>query len=387
MHFTLSNEQAQIRDSVARMIEAVTELPRDGFSAESYARTWGVFAGLGIAGLCIEEANGGFSGAAEDIMLLACELGRAPMKTPRFETIVMAGRLLAGAASGSATGWRDGLIAGEAQIAVAFAEGDDPAGLSAPTLTAVPDGDGYRLLGEKVLVIGGGTADCLVVSAILPSGELALLMVEPSLPNVQRADYRLADTTPVADVDFRAVRVDSGALLARGDAAQTLLDDARAFAIMAQCAADVGGMAEAISLTIEHLKTRQQFGRTLAELQVLQHRVADMFIATNNARSSVYAATAALSGAPEARRSAASRCKIAIARASKAVIGEALHLHGGIGITTEYPVGHLYRRALVDDQLLGDVERHLAMLTRVDSCTDDLADAGTIGEKACAAAA
>ncbi|WP_340268294.1 acyl-CoA dehydrogenase family protein [Sphingobium mellinum] len=361
MDLTLSYEQEEFRATTRRLLDAAP-VHAAGFDAAAYAAAWVMFAQAGVAGLCLKPQWGGFSGEPEDIALIAAELGRAPGAAPRIETMVMSAMLLSAGSSPLVEALRNRLAAGTLQPAVACHEGGDPFGRDQPCTQVRPAGEGYVLTGRKAAAIGAETADCLIVSAQLPSGELALLTIDPSEPGIDRFGYRLFDTTPVADLVFHDVPVAVGGLIAQGQAARVALDEAFDGALLAQCAAALGGIDRAIELSIFHLKTRQQFGQPLAGFQVLQHRVADMFIAANEARSSLYSALAATRASPAVRSAAASRCKVKIAAVAKSVVGDALHLHGGIGITTEYPVGHLYRRAMVDDLLLGGGTYHLALL-------------------------
>ncbi|MEJ7935019.1 acyl-CoA dehydrogenase [Sphingobium sp. AN558] len=361
MNVMPSYEQEEFRTGVRRLADAAPLEP-GGFDAARYAAAWSRFAEAGVAGLCLAPVMGGFSGAAEDVALIAAELGRAPGATPRIETMVLAAVLLSSGAEPAIARLREKFAAGQSQPAVAWFEGGDPYGQDMPQVQATRTDDGFTLTGRKMAVIGATTADCLIVTAQLPARGLGLFVVDPAAARVDMRGYRLSDTTPVADIVFHDTPALTDRPIAEGEHARAILHKALDHALIAQCAATLGGMDRAINLSIEHLKTRQQFGRPLADFQALQHRVADMFIATNDARSILYAAIAASRGDAVPRAAAASRCKVKISTSARSVIGDALHLHGGIGITTEYPVGHLYRRAMVDSLLMGDADYHLARL-------------------------
>lgn len=358
MEFRLTPEQEQFRDTLRRVVDS-SEMAPDGATAEGYAESWRNFAALGVAGLCVSEVQGGFSGAPEDIALVAMELGRAPTATPRIENGAAAAMLLARARTALAVERLESFIAGDCCPAIAFTEGNGADGIEIVTTKAGATASGFELTGEKVAVVAAGTADLLLITAILPDGTLGLFAVDPSVAGIERFPYRLADTTPVADVRMTAATVPAAALMLRGSEALVALEEALDTATVALCAASVGGMERSVELTIEYLKTRKQFGHPLAEFQALQHQVADIFMLATNARSSLYAAIAALGGRARERRIAVSGCKITVSAAAKEVTGRALHLHGGIGFTTEYAVGHLFRRAMVDEQLFGNAEFHL----------------------------
>lgn len=361
MDLTLSYEQEEFRASTRRLADAAPLL-QEGFDAAGYGAAWTLFAETGLAGLCLDPSLGGFSGQPEDIALIAAELGRAPGATPRIDSIVLAATLLAAGSHEASARARGQMAAGTLQPAVGWYEGGDAHGRDEPLTRARPSQGGFALNGRKLAVIGAETAGCLIISALLPAGDLALLMVDPTASGVEMHGYRLFDTTPVADIVFHDAPVGESGLIVQGEQARKVLAEALDHALVMQCAAALGGMDRAIELSIDYLKTRQQFGKPLADFQVLQHRVADMFIASNDARSSVYAAVAALREDASLRSRAASGCKVKVSATARSVIGDALHLHGGIGTTTEYPVGPLYRRAIVDSLLLGDADYHLTTL-------------------------
>lgn len=365
MDLTRSYEQEEFCTSVRRLVES---LPSDGsgFDPDSYADAWSRFAQIGIAGLCVDTTAGGYSGEIEDIALIAIELGRAPCSAPRLEPVVMAARLLATGRTERCGALLAELASGTMQPSVAFFEGAEPYPGLTPRTVGVPSGDDFVLTGRKAAVIGGATANCLVASVLLPTGDLALFAIDPSAENVEVRPYRLFDTTPVADVIFHDARVPAASLIASGEQACAALLLSADDGLVTQCAAMVGGMECAIDLALDYLKVRRQFGRPLAEFQALQHRVADMFIAVNEARSSLYAAIAASRADPATRARAAARCKIKVSGNAKSVVGDALHLHGGIGVTTEYRVGQIYRKAMVDALLMGDGEYHFARLDELE---------------------
>jgi alkylation response protein AidB-like acyl-CoA dehydrogenase len=373
MEFELTSEQTQFRDSIQRLVETRQLSPR-GQTAADYAEAWHAFAALGLAGLCLPEAQGGFSGTGEDIALVAIELGRAPTIAPRIETAVIAAQLLCASVSPSLEALRRLFVEGEFQPAVAWGETSCSGSTEVQGVNATRAPEGWEISGRKIGIVGGETAGIVLVAAALPGGETGVFSVRTDHPAIQRCGYRLIDTTPVADMVFTSARLPADSLLLSGAAADNALSLALDTGIVALCAASLGGMSQAITLTIDHLKTRQQFGRALAEFQALQHQVADMFIAENDARSSLYAAVAALDAPAGVRQRAVSAAKVKVATTAKEITGQAVHLHGGIGFTTEYSVGHLFRRALVDEKLLGDVEFHLARFEALVSRATDNSD-------------
>ena len=355
-------DQAQFRDLIRRVIADLDAAPignsggRDAALSRRQA-----FAGVGLFGLTVPESEGGFASEREDLAIASFELGRAPRLTPRLEQVVLASHLILSSASPSRQALIDGLVSGTAVPAVALWEEPNAFALSDIITSARRDADGYRLCGRKICVLGGSECDLLLVSAWLDQGaapRLALFAVPARVAGLSVRAYDLIDLSAAADITLDDVQLPPSSLLNPdvGEALSDAIDEA----MITLCAGLVGSMERSIELTIAHLKLREQFGRPLAQFQALQHQVADSYIAADNARSSVYAALAARNADPAAARRVVAGCKVKVTLAARAAIGQALHLHGGIGFTSEYPIGHHYLRAIVDEKLLGDSEYHLA---------------------------
>lgn len=186
-----------------------------------------------------------------------------------------------------------------------------------------------------------------------------LFIIGTARAGIHRRVFETIDGVEVADFTFKGAVVASAEMIAGADTAIQILQDALDEAIICLCAETLGGMDQAISLAADYLKLRKQFGRPLAEFQALQHTLAEMWIEANSARSMIYRAIAALGASGAERRRAISGCSIKLMQAAKWVAGTAVHLHDGIGMSCEYPVGHFLRRVLVSERLLGDREYHL----------------------------
>ena len=361
MELSLNSDQLQFQDSIRRFLADRTDLElRHAPSAEHHRAMWIALAELGVQGLAICEEQGGYSGALEDLAVLAIELGREPVGTPRFEMAVLAARLLSLGKNDLAAQLRQQFVEGALRPAFAAYEAPDCFDL-AQNGTSVSDVEGgFRISGNKILVIDGADADLLIVVGQNVNGNTVALAVDPSADGVSISDYHLADYTPAADIRFDNVFVPEKAMLVGGREAGAHIQKSVDEATIILCASVVGSMERAIERTREFLAIREQFGRPLAQNQSLQHQVADLYIRTNDCRSMVYRAISAflLDDAEGARATAA--CKVKISEASRFVTGQAIHLHGGIGFTTEYPVGHHFRRAFVDEKIFGDTEYHLA---------------------------
>jgi alkylation response protein AidB-like acyl-CoA dehydrogenase len=314
---------------------------------------WRTMADLGWLLLMIPEDRGGLGGGAVDAAMLVESFGRGLVISPFVSTAVVAARLLTHADFEEPhTALLDAVGAGDAIVAVATEEAHSRYDLSRVATTATRTAEGFTLRGEKIVVQDGAIADYFLVSAQL-DGKLALFSVAKDASGLAVRRYRSIDHAPVCDLAF----TDTPAALVIVDAAAALeraIDEAR---IMLAAEA-LGCMDAALSLAAEYLKTRQQFGRTLSSFQTLTHRVADCFVRCEQLRSILFRALSLLDAEPPARAAAASAALITAIEAGEFVTGQAIQLHGGIGMTEEYVVGHYYKRIRAIGRTYGDLEYH-----------------------------
>lgn len=364
MDFELSDEQVLLRDTVRDVLARgyTPERRREVIGTElGWDRAvWSTFAEIGLLGLTIAEDDGGLGAGPVETMLVLEELGRGLAPEPVLDCALLPGRLIGGA--GSAAQRKELLpriAAGE--LLVAFAA-DEP-GTRWPTVaiatTARPDGDGWRITGRKHPVSHGDCADLLIVSAALPGAGVGLFLVDPEDSGVQRNSFTTHDGRRGADLRF-----DGAVATPLGEPADVsaLLAAAVVHAQAALGAEAVGAMSEALRLTTEYLKTRKQFGVPLRTFQALTQRAADMYVALELARSmSLYASMSLADGIID--QVVASRAKLRIGRSGRLIGQEAIQLHGGIGMTAEYPVGHYTARLTVIEHTLGDSGDHLRFLS------------------------
>ncbi len=353
MDFRLSDEQQMLRDSARRCLsELAKTMPSP--------KRWRHFADLGWTAMAVPEAAGGLGSSIADLAVLAEEFGRALEP----ESLV-AGAMLPAAVLGMAGAGAGSLLSeiatGETRAALAVYEPQRRYSLQ-PALRATQQSESsFCLEGRKLLVVSGAQADRLVVSASLARAgaaqEPALFVVDATARGLGRTAYETLDGRACADFEFDGVVATD--LLLCGASVPALVEDALDRAVISQCAELVGGMDRCIELTVEHLKTRRQFGRPLADLQALQHAVAELFMDAYAARSILYRAIGSADASRAERQQAVSGCKIKVVECATRVAGAAVHLHGGIGVSTEYAVGHYLRRAIVAERLYGDLEHHL----------------------------
>jgi alkylation response protein AidB-like acyl-CoA dehydrogenase len=359
MNFDYSDEQQQLADSVRKFLaqsygfeqrKAILQSAR-GDSEQ----VWNTFAEMGLTALAVPEEHGGFGGGAIDLIPVMEACGEALVVEPLLDQIV-AGRLLARCGGAARL---PGAIDGSIRLAFAYLEPGRRYELAPQGTTATKAGDGWVLNGAKCVVVGAPAADQLIVSA--DAGGASLFVVDAKAQGVSLNPCRTVDGQRAADIRFDNVQLGADALLGAAGAAQPLIDEAVDFAIALQCADAIGAMAFANDTTLEYLKTRKQFGVPIGSFQALQHRIVEMFIHTEQARSMAILAAAKVDGAASAaeRQRAVSAAKVKIADAARIVSQEAVQLHGGMGMTEELKISHTFRRLTTLGQRFGDADHHL----------------------------
>ncbi|MDB5885595.1 MAG: putative acyl-CoA dehydrogenase [Polaromonas sp.] len=365
MDFNFSDEQRMLAEAARRYVrerctlEKKREMSRtaDGFSRVH----WADFANMGWLALPVPEALGGLGGGPVEMALLMEEFGRGLVNEPVVESSVLCGALLA-QAQGRPTALLEALAAGDAIVTLAHMEGGDRSEFEARVAShARRDGDCWRLSGTKHLVRHGASASHWLATARIDGHEgFALFAVERNAAGATVQSHLMIDGTYAADLHFEDVALSADALLLMPDKANTALQSALNQALLALCAAAIGSMEAVMAMTADYLKTRVQYGQPLARFQALQHRMAEMFVETDQSRAALYRAIAAVeTGEPLAAAQALSAAKWLISRAGLFVSGQGIQLHGGIGVTEEYAVGHHYKAMVSFDKRLGDADFHL----------------------------
>jgi pimeloyl-CoA dehydrogenase small subunit len=374
MDFDLTEDQRLLKESVDRFIT-----DQYGFEQrKKYMREpvgyspamWDQITEIGLLGLPFEETLGGFGGGGVETAIVMEAFGRGLVLEPYFATVILGGGLLRRAAPEAMLGGLAPRVAGgKLKLAFAHVERHSRYDLADVTTTARKDGSGYVLNGAKSVVIHGDTADRILLTA-RTGGErreragVGLFLLDPASPGVTRRGYPTQDGLRAAEITLDNVRVSSGDVL--NDNALPLIEHIVDEAIAALCAEAVGAMQAMQDLTLEYLKTRKQFGRPIGSFQVLQHRSVDMLVALEQARSmALFAAVMASEENPIERRKAISAAKVQIGRSARHLGQEAIQLHGGIGMTNEYAVGHYFKRVTMIDQLFGDADTHLTSLAQL----------------------
>lgn len=373
MNFDLSEEQRLLADSLAKWTARsygfdrrmkIAEAP-EGRSRE----VWAGLADLGLHGLPFAEEDGGFGGGPVETMIVMEALGRALVTEPWLDAVVFAGALLRhGASPEQRADLVPQIVAGELLLVPAVSEAQARWSLADIATRATATDGGWRLDGAKTLVPFGAAADRFVVSARTagdgrsPAG-IGLFLVDRAAPGLSLVSHPTHDGGRVADLRLDGVTVAAGDVLGDPAGGLPILERAEDEAIAAIAAEAVGVMEQALKLTVDYLKTRVQFGRPIGSFQALQHRAADMFVAVEQARSMAWRATMSVGETDAAaRRRAMSAAKVQIAKSGRFVGQQAIQLHGGIGMTWEYAVGHLFKRLTLIDKRFGDLDHHLDRL-------------------------
>ncbi len=371
MNFELSDEQQQLADSVRKYLANEYTFEKRKAILQSAtgqsSAVWAALAEMGLTAITLPEADGGFGGGALDLMATMEACGEALLLEPLLDNIGLTGRLVARAGNAAQrAALLPGLIAGSQQYAFASLE---PGGRYAllPTLTtARAAGDGWVLDGEKCVVIGAAMAQRLIVSALAGgnSGHIpgvSLFLVDPIAPGVAINPNRTVDGQRSASITLQGVALGADALLGPLHGARPLIEEAMDFATALLCAEAVGALKSANDATLDYLKTRKQFGVPIASFQVLQHRMVEMYISTEQARSMAILAAAKVDEGGDAieRARTVSMALVKIADAARQVSQESVQLHGGMGMTEELKVSHTFRRLTMIAQRFGDADHHL----------------------------
>ncbi|GGF97996.1 acyl-CoA dehydrogenase [Rhodococcoides trifolii] len=364
MQFDFDDEQKLLRDTVREVLSRSYDLEKRKTTLETdlgwSESVWKQFAELGLLGLSFAEDDGGMGAGPVETLAVMTEIGRRLAPEPLLDAVLIPGGLISEVGS---TEQRQRVLTAvaEGQLLLAFANSEPgsrwPA--QASTTKAAEDGGSWSISGVKNPVLHGDCAGTFVVSAALPDGGVGLFLVDADATGLVRKNYRTHDGLRGASVEFTDVAAE--VLGDGGDAtAAVVAADVRAQAALA--AEALGAMEEALRLTTDYLKQRKQFGVPLAKFQALTFRAADMYIQLELARSMVLYATMSLADG-SVDPVIASRAKLQIGRSARLIGQEAIQLHGGIGVTAEYPVGHYTSRLTAIEHTLGSTDDHLRVIT------------------------
>ncbi len=375
MNFDFSDEQRMLKESVDQLItDRYTFEQRKQYMKEAagYSRSqWEHYAEMGLLGLPFDEKYGGVGGGPVETMIVMEAFGRGLVLEPYLATVVLGGGLInLGGNDAQRAAILPQIADGSLLLAYAHSEAQSRYNLADVATTAKRDADGWILDGEKSFVAHGNCADKLVVSARIAGDRssrdgIALFLVDAKTPGVSRKRYETQDGQRAAQIKLSGVKVSSNDAIGDPGKALPLIERVADNALAAVAAEAVGAMAAAHDVTLEYLRTRKQFGVAIGSFQVLQHRAVDILVSLEQARSMALYATMMVNDPDPAERSKAiSAATVQIRRSGKFIGQQVVQLHGGIGMTLEYKIGHYFKRLTAMESLLGDTDHHLAALAR-----------------------
>ena len=368
MNFDFTEEQQMVRDSIARFVQddydwdtrKAIVASEKGLSPDN----WKLFAELGWLSIPFAEEHGGFGGNIVDLSVVMEELGKGLVVEPYFPTVVLFGGLIARAGNDAQRAeWLPRVIGGDVLGGFAYVERQSRFALHDCLTTATPSGDGFVLNGEKVVVFNGEQAGHLVVLA-RTAGEqsdrtgLSLFIVDTSAAGIDKMNYPMMDGQRVANVTFKDVALPADALLGEEGQALALVEALVDEAIIALASEAVGIMGLLNAKTLEYAKTREQFGVAIGSYQALQHRMVDTMMAYEQCKSLLFKALCEYKQDPAMAAETIHALKVLIDRNAKHVFGEAIQIHGGMGMTDELDIGHYAKRLMMINTTFGDANFH-----------------------------
>jgi alkylation response protein AidB-like acyl-CoA dehydrogenase len=360
MDFNFSDDQEQLRDAVRKWVDKGYDFERrrgivnaGGFSREAY----GELADLGLGGLYVSEELGGMGMGPVEGMVVMEELGRGIVLEPLSHALIAGAVLSHYAHADVQTAWCDKLVSGEAMVVLAHQERQARYQTSSCKTQATEKSGAWTLTGQKSVVAAGDQADAWLVPA-MANGQLALFIVKRDATGATCKGYVTQDGSRAADITLN----NTPAQLVTQDGA-TALAHALDIGIAAVCAEAVGVMDKTLAITVDYMNTRKQFGVAIATFQALRHRVSDMKMQLELARSMSYYASLKLNAPEPERRAAMSRAKYQLGVSMRYVGQQAVQLHGGIGVTDEYIVSHYFKKLTQLEMTFGDTLHHLGQVS------------------------
>ena len=356
MDFDFSDDQEQLRDAVRKWVDKGYDFERrraitraGGFDRQAYNE----LTELGLGGLYIGEDDGGLGLGPVEGMVVMEELGRGIVLEPLAQTLITSGVIAAYGGADARAAWLPKIASGEALVVLAHQERGARYRLDVCKTTATQTGSGWTVTGAKSMVPAGDQADAFLVPA-MADGQLTLFLVERGASGVSTQGYGTQDGARAADVSLQ----DAPAALVTADGL-TALEHAVDIGIAAVCAEAVGVMDQTVAVTADYLNTRKQFGVAISSFQALRHRMADMKMQLELARSMSYYASLKLGEEAGERRRALARAKVQLGQSMRFVGQQAVQLHGGIGVTDEYIISHYFKTLTQLEMSWGDTLHHL----------------------------
>jgi alkylation response protein AidB-like acyl-CoA dehydrogenase len=370
MNFDLTPEQKLLESTAASFVKKespVTRLRALREDSVGWSKdVWRKMAELGWLGLPFPESMGGFDGSFVDVAIVLEQIGTMLLPEPYTASVLCAGMAIARAGNAEQQErLLTPLINGDTSLAFAHTERGNRFDATWVETLATRQGDEYALRGEKVFVVNGHAADVILVSArtsgnVANARGISLFAIPRDAAGLSISTIKTLDSQKGAMISLGGVRVSAKDRIGAEGEAAAVIDEVLDIGAAAACAEGLGVMRMALGMTVEYMKTREQFGVKIGTFQALQHRAVDMFMRTELARGTSILANLSISSAdPVERRNAVSAAKVELALCGRFVTQQAIQLHGGIGITDEHDIGLYFKRMHVLNTLFGDEEYHL----------------------------
>ncbi len=360
MDFDFSDDQIQLGDAVRKWVDKGYDFDRrrqiakaGGFSRDAYAE----LADLGLTGLYVPESHGGLGMGPVEGMVVMQELGRGLVLEPLAQTLIASALLNAWAPEALKTRWLAQLASGEALVVLAYQTRGSRYQLDRCTTQAEEENGGWALSGTQSLVPVGDQADAFLIPAAV-AGQQALFLVERAAHGVSTRGYGTQDGGRAAEVHLD--KAAASLVTLDGLAA---LEHAIDVGIAATCAEAVGAMDKIVAITVDYMNQRKQFGVLISSFQALRHRVADVKMQLELARSMSYYASLKLNALTAERGAAMARAKYQLGQSMRFVGQQCVQLHGGIGVTDEYLVSHYFKKLTQLEMTFGDSLHHLGQVS------------------------
>lgn len=374
MDFTHTEERRLINESLARFLrekysidDRQTAIDSDCGYSES---AWQGLGEMGVIAALVSPDHGGFGGSGHDLSLVFEALGRALCVEPWLATGVLSSQLLV--AGGDPLSLLPGILTGERVVALAHTEPESGYCLSHVTAVASPIQSGWQITGHKAVVLHAENASHLLVSARTDNSHvessvddaasehgISLFAVDKKSAGVTLRGYTTIDGIRAAEVMLDKVAVSASQLVGQPNEAFLLIEKAVAAGALAVCAEALGAMEQALTMTLDYLRTREQFGQPIGRFQALQHRMVDVATAIEQSRSLVIKAASVFDDTRQEREKAVSASKHYVGVAARLVAEESTQMHGGMGLASDTPISQYVKRLIMIDHLFGDTDYHL----------------------------
>ena len=361
MNLNYSDDQQMLRDQVQKFCDADYSFNKReeilksdlGYDAD----LWKLFSELGWLSLPFSEDNGGFGFGPIELAVLFEEFGKVLVVEPYLSTVVLSGSVLDKSSYEGRAELIELITSGQSHISVAYLEEGSKNDYSSAKSTLTESGSDLVLNGSKTLVLNGGNASKLIVSAMM-NGELALVCVDKSLEGISVNTYPTIDGQSCAEITFENVSLDSSLVIAQGADAVDILGHAINMATLCVSAESIGCMTACYLKTVEYTKSREQFDQPISNFQVLQHKMVDMFIESEVCKSLMFKAMLECDSDADTKVKSVSALKAQIGVSGKLVAQDAVQLHGGMGVSDEMSIGHYLKKLIAIDALFGNSNYH-----------------------------